>query len=39
MQGNKDVDASTREGSSSPFLGHKPAIWVSPYVGRLKVKE
>jgi hypothetical protein len=26
MQGNKDVDASTREGSSSPFLGHKPAI-------------
>jgi hypothetical protein len=33
------VDALARDGSSSPFLGTRPAISVSPCVGRLKVKE
>jgi hypothetical protein len=36
---NKAVDALAREGSSSPFLGPKPAIIISPCVGTLDRKQ
>jgi hypothetical protein len=39
IQCNKYVDAFARDGLSSPLVGPKPAISVSPYVGRLKVKD
>jgi hypothetical protein len=38
-QGNEDADVLATEGSSSLFLSPKPAISVSPCVGRLRVKE
>jgi hypothetical protein len=39
IQDNKEADALDREGSSSPVLGPKPAILISPCVDRLKVME
>jgi hypothetical protein len=39
IQGNKNPDALAMDKSSSPFPGFEPAISITPFTGRLKVKE
>jgi hypothetical protein len=39
IQGNKDGDVLAREALSIPFYGPKPVVSISPYVGRLRIKE
>lgn len=38
IQRNANADAFARKGLKSPFFSPKPAISVSPYVGRLKAE-
>jgi hypothetical protein len=39
IHGNEDADVLAREGLSSSLQSPKPAVSISPYVGKLKIKE
>jgi hypothetical protein len=39
IQDNEDADVLARKGWTSPFLGPKLPVPVSPYVARLKIEE